>query len=228
MRRSLKASRKAGSVSPPPRDEGHFALEDEVTTAAFVRLCGVEERQSGGGSRSSSRGGYLSFGSRHAGEREREPRMSRAFFTARVLAELDGSLPRYVARALAKACDRDGDGFVSRGEFCAALRVASRGSAADRSLLLFECVARRDRDGADAAELCEFARRFLNHGATRPGMSPPPGAPLGDRVALALRGALPRGFASRAQFVAGQEKGDSTSLQRECSARARFGNSTHA
>merc|ERR1712091_123924 len=27
---------------------------------------------------------------------------------------------------------------------------------------------------------------------------------------------------------AGQEKGDSTSLQRECSARARFGNSTHA
>ena len=38
MRRSLKASRKAGSVSPPPRDEGHFALEDEVTTAAFVRL----------------------------------------------------------------------------------------------------------------------------------------------------------------------------------------------
>ena len=92
MRRSLKASRKAGSVSPPPRDEGHFALEDEVTTAAFVRLCGVEERQSGGGSRSSSRGGYLSFGSRHAGEREREPRMSRAFFTARVLAELALSL----------------------------------------------------------------------------------------------------------------------------------------
>ncbi|KAH8079511.1 ubiquitinyl hydrolase [Aureococcus anophagefferens] len=191
MRRSLKASRKAGSVSPPPRDEGHFALEDEVTTAAFVRLCGVEERQSGGGSRSSSRGGYLSFGSRHAGEREREPRMSRAFFTARVLAELDGSLPRYVARALAKACDRDGDGFVSRGEFCAALRVASRGSAADRSLLLFECVARRDRDGADAAELCEFARRFLNHGAGRPGVSPPPGAPLGDRVALALRARCP-------------------------------------
>ena len=28
--------------------------------------------------------------------------------------------------------------------------------------------------------------------------------------------------------VAGQQKGDSTSLQRECSARARFGNSTHA
>jgi hypothetical protein len=27
---------------------------------------------------------------------------------------------------------------------------------------------------------------------------------------------------------AGQQKGDSTSLQRECSARARFGNSTHA
>ncbi|EGB07411.1 hypothetical protein AURANDRAFT_64951 [Aureococcus anophagefferens] len=220
MRRSLKASRKAGSVSPPPRDEGHFALEDEVTTAAFVRLCGVEERQSGGGSRSSSRGGYLSFGSRHAGEREREPRMSRAFFTARVLAELDGSLPRYVARALAKACDRDGDGFVSRGEFCAALRVASRGSAADRSLLLFECVARRDRDGADAAELCEFARRFLNHGAGRPGVSPPPGAPLGDRVALALRGALPRGFASRAQFVAAAEDLEDLELVAACCGRA--------
>ena len=29
-------------------------------------------------------------------------------------------------------------------------------------------------------------------------------------------------------FYAGREKGDSTSLQRECSARARFGNSTHA
>ena len=30
------------------------------------------------------------------------------------------------------------------------------------------------------------------------------------------------------KFDPGQEKGDSTSLQRECSARARFGNSTHA
>ena len=29
-------------------------------------------------------------------------------------------------------------------------------------------------------------------------------------------------------FRPGQEKGDSTSFQRECSARARFGNSTHA
>ena len=29
-------------------------------------------------------------------------------------------------------------------------------------------------------------------------------------------------------FYAGRQKGDSTSLQRECSARARFGNSTHA
>jgi hypothetical protein len=36
--------------------------------------------------------------------------------------------------------------------------------------------------------------------------------------------ALARFVASRA----GQDKGDSTSLQRECSARARFGNSTHA
>ncbi|KAK7242169.1 ubiquitinyl hydrolase [Aureococcus anophagefferens] len=112
MRRSLKASRKAGSVSPPPRDEGHFALEDEVTTAAFVRLCGVEERHS-----------------------------------------------------------------------------------------------------------AKFARRFLNHGAGRPGVSPPPGAPLGDRVALALRGALPRGFASSARRRAAEDLED-LELVAACCGRA--------
>jgi hypothetical protein len=34
--------------------------------------------------------------------------------------------------------------------------------------------------------------------------------------------------ANKIAFLTGQEKGDSTSLQCECSARARFGNSTNA
>ena len=41
---------------------------------------------------------------------------------------------------------------------------------------------------------------------------------------------IPRAFDDvvDAKRISGQQKGDSTSLQSECSARARFGNSTHA
>ena len=49
-----------------------------------------------------------------------------------------------------------------------------------------------------------------------------------DEAASAAASAALQGAAFNLTSISGRDKGDSTSLQRECSARARFGNSTHA
>ena len=199
MRRSFqKASRKTGSGRPA---EGGRALQRGGRGAGGRLRAALWRRGAGDGARCRGRppaAGYLSFGSRHAGER-RGSRGCRGPSSRRgSRASSDGSLPRVLARA--RAGVRPGRRRLREQERVLRLRGSRRGVGADRlAPLRLRRAARPRRRGRGGAQ--RIARRFLNHSVSRAAASRAArrgGAPLGDKVALALRSACPRASSARA------------------------------